>query len=97
MSRRRTPVVLDPKLKWLYDEEMAEYLRPETLFCPSHFEGYLAAAIRWDQNGRQRTKKEKLARNKAIAKAGSALYDKQHNGVPPEMIEETPGDGDGNS
>lgn len=79
-------LIIDHKIKWLHDEEMAEYLRPETLFCPSHFEGYLAAAIRWDQNGRQRTKKEKLARNKAIAKAGSALYD-----------EEALGDGDGNS
>lgn len=27
--------------KWLNDEKMKEYLRPETLFCASHFESYL--------------------------------------------------------
>jgi len=40
--------------------------------------GYLTAAQRWDQNGRKRTKEEKLARNKAIAEMGSALYDGEH-------------------
>ena len=74
-------LIIDHKLKWLHDEEMAEYLRPATLFCPSHFEGYLAAAIRWDRNGRQRTKKEKLARNRAIADVGSELYDKQREAI----------------
>jgi len=86
-------LIIDHKLKWLHDEDMAEYLRPITLFSSSKFEGYLTAAIRWDQNGRRRTKEEKLARNKAIAKMGSALYDTQHNEAPPEMIEEALGDG----
>ena len=56
---------------------MAEYLRPSTLFRPSHFEEYLAAAISWNDNGRKRTEGEKLARNKAIAAAGSKLYDQE--------------------
>ncbi len=30
--------------KWLHDPEQSEYLRPETLFRPSKFEGYLQAA-----------------------------------------------------
>jgi uncharacterized phage protein (TIGR02220 family) len=37
--------------KWLFDPEMAEYLRPTTLFRPSHFEEYLAASIRWHETG----------------------------------------------
>ncbi len=34
--------VIDIKTKqWLRDEKMSAYLRPETLFCASHFESYL--------------------------------------------------------
>jgi uncharacterized phage protein (TIGR02220 family) len=32
--------------EWLNDQEMSKYLRPETLFRPSKFEGYLSAAAR---------------------------------------------------
>ena len=70
-------LIIDHKLKWLQDPNMAEYLRPTTLFSPGHFEEYLAAAIRWNDHGRERTEKEKLARNKAIARAGSELYDEE--------------------
>lgn len=30
--------------QWGSDEEMMQYLRPETLFCAKHFESYLQAA-----------------------------------------------------
>lgn len=33
--------VIDKKAKWKQDPKMCTYLRPETLFCPSHFESYL--------------------------------------------------------
>jgi len=34
--------VIDNKcISWLNDPEMSKYLRPETLFCPKHFESYL--------------------------------------------------------
>jgi uncharacterized phage protein (TIGR02220 family) len=34
--------VIDQKVsEWAYDPEMAKYLRPATLFCPSKFESYL--------------------------------------------------------
>lgn len=39
---------------WGADLRMAEYLRPATLFNPSKFEGYLAAARRWVANGKPR-------------------------------------------
>ena len=33
--------VIDKQAKWKKDPMMCTYLRPETLFCPSHFESYL--------------------------------------------------------
>jgi len=64
-------LVIDHKVgKWLHDPEMSEYLRPSTLFRPSHFEEYLAAAIRWHEQGRPRSEKEQEARNKALAALG---------------------------
>lgn len=39
--------VIDHKAeKWGHDERMSEYLRPQTLFSPSHFESYLNEANR---------------------------------------------------
>ena len=38
--------------QWLDDPKMSEFLRPETLFQASKFEGYLQAAIAWHNNGR---------------------------------------------
>ncbi len=37
-------VVQNRVAKWQHDPEQSEYLRPETLFRPSKFEGYLQAA-----------------------------------------------------
>jgi uncharacterized phage protein (TIGR02220 family) len=38
--------------QWGNDPRMREYLRPETLFAPSHYDGYLNAALEWDAAGR---------------------------------------------
>lgn len=38
--------------KWSADLQMAEYLRPTTLFLPSKFPGYLQAATKWNEAGR---------------------------------------------
>lgn len=64
-------LVIDNKAsKWVHDPEMSEYLRPSTLFRPSHFEEYLSVAIRWHEGGRVRTEHEKLAGAKALAERG---------------------------
>ncbi|MBA2081785.1 hypothetical protein B1J97_08225 [Aeromonas veronii] len=39
---------------WAADLKMSEYLRPMTVFAPQKFDGYLAAAKRWDAIGRPR-------------------------------------------
>ncbi|WP_407321783.1 conserved phage C-terminal domain-containing protein [Dickeya ananatis] len=38
--------------KWGTDLDMAEYLRPTTLFQPSKFPGYLETAKKWDKAGK---------------------------------------------
>ncbi|MDU4356062.1 conserved phage C-terminal domain-containing protein [Phytobacter diazotrophicus] len=38
--------------KWFQDLQMAEYLRPTTLFLPTKFPGYLQGATKWAQAGR---------------------------------------------
>ncbi|PXW48760.1 putative phage protein (TIGR02220 family) [Grimontella sp. AG753] len=38
--------------KWSQDLQMAEYLRPTTLFLPTKFPGYLQGATKWAQAGR---------------------------------------------
>lgn len=38
--------------KWAADLDMAEYLRPTTLFQPTKFPGYLEGANRWNSAGR---------------------------------------------
>ncbi|MBX9495065.1 conserved phage C-terminal domain-containing protein, partial [Yersinia enterocolitica] len=38
--------------KWAADLDMAEYLRPTTLFQPTKFPGYLEGASRWYAHGR---------------------------------------------
>lgn len=39
-------VIKDRKEKWGEDPKMCEYIRPSTLFAPSHFEEYLNSARR---------------------------------------------------
>ncbi|AWZ98626.1 hypothetical protein L356_06858 [Enterobacter sp. MGH 10] len=37
---------------WNGNDEHYQYMRPETLFGPKKFEGYLQSGIRWDKKGR---------------------------------------------
>ena len=48
--------------KWGGDLEMAEYLRPSTLFQPSKFPGYLEGANAWNRAGRPARKNGKWER-----------------------------------
>ena len=48
--------------KWGDDLEMAEYLRPSTLFQPSKFPGYLEGANAWNRAGRPARKNGKWDR-----------------------------------
>ncbi len=41
-------IVIDAKVRsWLTDDKMVKYLRPDTLFSPSKFEGYLQEGLKW--------------------------------------------------
>jgi len=37
---------------WRSNDEMYQYMRPDTLFAPKKFEGYLQSATRWEAKGR---------------------------------------------
>lgn len=46
-------LVIDLKHEhWNGNDEQYQYMRPETLFGPKKFEGYLQSAVRWEKNGR---------------------------------------------
>lgn len=46
-------LVIDLKHEhWHDNDEQYQYMRPETLFGPKKFEGYLQSAVRWEQKGR---------------------------------------------
>ncbi|HFK4066592.1 conserved phage C-terminal domain-containing protein [Kluyvera ascorbata] len=46
-------LVIDLKHEhWYGNDEQYQYMRPETLFGPKKFEGYLQSAVRWEKNGR---------------------------------------------
>lgn len=46
-------LVIDLKHEhWNGNDEKYQYMRPETLFGPKKFEGYLQSGIRWDKKGR---------------------------------------------
>lgn len=46
-------LVIDLKHEhWNGNDEQYQYMRPETLFGPKKFEGYLQSALRWEKNGR---------------------------------------------
>lgn len=46
-------LVIDLKHEhWNGNDEQYQYMRPETLFGPKKFEGYLQSGIRWDKKGR---------------------------------------------
>ena len=46
-------LVIDLKHEhWKGNDEQYQYMRPETLFGPKKFEGYLQSGIRWEKKGR---------------------------------------------
>ena len=46
-------LVIDLKHEhWNGNDEQYQYMRPETLFGPKKFEGYLSSAARWEKKGR---------------------------------------------
>jgi len=46
-------LVIDLKHEhWRENDEQYQYMRPETLFGPKKFEGYLQSAVRWEAKGR---------------------------------------------
>lgn len=46
-------LVIDLKHEhWNGNDEQYQYMRPETLFGPKKFEGYLSSAVRWEKKGR---------------------------------------------
>ncbi|HDG1681634.1 TPA: conserved phage C-terminal domain-containing protein [Kluyvera ascorbata] len=46
-------LVIDLKHEhWNGNDEQYQYMRPETLFGPKKFEGYLSSATRWENKGR---------------------------------------------
>jgi len=73
-------IVIEHKVsKWLFDPAMAEYLRPTTLFRPTHFEEYLAAAIRWHETGRQLT--DEAEKQKARARSQAVIAEAEKRGM----------------
>lgn len=71
---------------WGDNPEMAQYLRPATLFGTENFGGYLAAAQRWEKIGRPRCingqwegfERKRPASAVAQAQAQSQAYQAQH-------------------
>ena len=50
-------LVIDHKHEnWRTNDEQYQYMRPETLFGPKKFEGYLQSAARWEAKGRPERK-----------------------------------------
>jgi len=59
-------LVIDLKHEhWNGNDEQYQYMRPETLFGPKKFEGYLQSAVRWEKNGRP--PREQWGKNKTPA------------------------------
>jgi len=55
--------------KWSDDLKMSDYLRPQTLFQPSKFPGYLKSANSWDNAGRPQRINGEWAREDGIFKS----------------------------
>lgn len=52
-SVRDLKLVIDLKHEhWRSNDELYQYMRPDTLFGPKKFEGYLQSATRWEAKGR---------------------------------------------
>jgi uncharacterized phage protein (TIGR02220 family) len=55
---------------WRDNDEQYQYMRPETLFGPKKFEGYLQSAMRWNQKGRPRREDWGGERQRGVMKFG---------------------------
>ncbi|QAX77667.1 GntR family transcriptional regulator [Yersinia hibernica] len=65
--------------KWAADLDMAEYLRPTTLFQPTKFPGYLEGASRWHAHGRPVRKDGKWVKaNGELLTGDTTLRDKAY-------------------
>ncbi|WP_020409845.1 conserved phage C-terminal domain-containing protein [Hahella ganghwensis] len=71
-------IVTDHRVsKWANDSEMSEYLRPQTLFAPEKFEGYLQAAIEWDANGRRTHAQPEGFKQSTVDRAGCVAAERE--------------------
>lgn len=66
--------------KWGDDLNMSDYLRPQTLFQPSKFPGYLKSANSWDKANRPVSVNGQWVRSEGIFKA--SFQDTDYAGVP---------------
>ena len=66
--------------KWSDDLKMSDYLRPQTLFQPSKFPGYLKSANSWDNAGRPQRINGEWAREDGIFK--SSFNKTDYNQIP---------------
>ncbi|EPG8234783.1 conserved phage C-terminal domain-containing protein [Citrobacter freundii] len=67
--------------KWGDDLKMSDYLRPQTLFQPSKFPGYLKSANNWDKAGRPARVNGEWAREDGIFKPSFKNTD--YSAIPP--------------
>ena len=67
--------------KWGDDLKMSDYLRPQTLFQPSKFPGYLKSANNWDKAGRPERVNGEWAREDGIFKPSFKNTD--YSAIPP--------------
>lgn len=56
---------------WRTNDEQYQYMRPETLFGPKKFEGYLQSGTRWNQKGRP--KREDWGKSKKQAELSNSF------------------------
>lgn len=66
--------------KWGDDLNMSDYLRPQTLFQPSKFPGYLKSANSWDKANRPVSVNGQWVRSEGIFKA--SFQDTDYAGIP---------------
>lgn len=66
--------------KWGDDLKMSDYLRPQTLFQPSKFPGYLKSANSWDKANRPVSVNGQWVRSEGIFKA--SFQDTDYAGIP---------------
>lgn len=69
-------LVIDYKVEEWSDTEMEKYLRPSTLFRPSHFDEYLAVAEKWQSRGRPKIRKRRQDIGQRLNQRDNDVYTK---------------------